>query len=51
MIRDMMKYHTRQFNKPEVKVRQARALLNFLAEAVPSASRTHTGCICRTSSM
>lgn len=36
MIRDMMIYHTRQFARPEVKVRQARALLNFLAEAVPS---------------
>jgi methyltransferase-like protein/SAM-dependent methyltransferase len=35
MIRDMMVYHTRQFARPEVKVRQARALLNFLAEAVP----------------
>jgi methyltransferase-like protein/SAM-dependent methyltransferase len=35
MIRDMMNYHTRQFSRPEVKTRQARALLNFLAEAVP----------------
>jgi len=36
MIRDMMSYHTRQFSRPEIKTRQARALLNFLAEAVPS---------------
>jgi len=36
MIRDMMTYHTRQFTRPEVKTRQARALLNFLAEAVPA---------------
>ncbi len=35
MIRDMMTYHTRQFARPEIKTRQARALLNFLAEAVP----------------
>jgi methyltransferase-like protein/SAM-dependent methyltransferase len=35
MIRDMMTYHTAQFARPEVKIRQARALLNFLAEAVP----------------
>ncbi|HEX4085489.1 MAG TPA: class I SAM-dependent methyltransferase [Chthoniobacteraceae bacterium] len=35
MIRDMMIYHTRNFARPEVKTRQARALLNFLAEAVP----------------
>ena len=35
MIRDMMCYHTRQFARPEIIVRQARALLNFLAESVP----------------
>jgi methyltransferase-like protein/2-polyprenyl-3-methyl-5-hydroxy-6-metoxy-1,4-benzoquinol methylase len=35
MIRDMMVYHTRTFARSEVKTRQARALLNFLAEAVP----------------
>ena len=35
MIRDMMVYHTRSFTRSEVKTRQARALLNFLSEAVP----------------
>jgi len=35
MIRDMISYHTRQFARPDVKIRQARALLNFLADAVP----------------
>jgi methyltransferase-like protein/SAM-dependent methyltransferase len=35
MIRDMMCYHTRQFARPEVRVRQARALLKFLADSVP----------------
>jgi len=36
MIRDMMCYHTRQFQRPPMKIRQARALLKFLAESVPS---------------
>jgi methyltransferase-like protein/SAM-dependent methyltransferase len=36
MIRDMMCYHTQQFARPPIKIRQARALLKFLAEAVPS---------------
>lgn len=35
MIRDMMCYHTRQFEKPAVKIRQSRALISFLAESVP----------------
>ncbi|MGA3169874.1 MAG: class I SAM-dependent methyltransferase [Chthoniobacteraceae bacterium] len=41
MIRDMMTYHTRQFKRPDVKVRQARALLNFLAESVPGESNPY----------
>jgi methyltransferase-like protein len=32
MIRDMMRYHVRQFPQPDVQIRQARALLTFLAE-------------------
>ncbi len=35
MVRDMMCYHTRQFVRPAVRVRQARALLNFMVESVP----------------
>lgn len=34
MIRDMMRYHVQQFQKPEVQIRQARALLQFLTESV-----------------
>lgn len=34
MIRDMMVYHTRQLTDPAVRVAQARALLDFLSEAV-----------------
>ena len=33
MIRDMMVYHTRQFEEPQERVDQARALLKFLAES------------------
>ena len=36
MIRDIMGYHTRNPGKPEDQVRKARALLNFLAESVPT---------------
>jgi methyltransferase-like protein len=32
MIRDMMRYHAARFSPPPDKVRQARALLDFLAE-------------------
>jgi SAM-dependent methyltransferase len=31
MIRDMMRYHSGRFNQPQERVRQARALLDFLA--------------------
>src|SRR5579884_2024888 len=34
MIRDMMLYHASHFTEPLTKVRQARALLDFLAQAV-----------------
>ena len=33
MVRGMMRYHAAHFRKPEEQVRQARALLSFLAEA------------------
>ncbi len=36
MIRDMMVYHSRQFEGPVQKVRQARALLDFLAQSTPT---------------
>ncbi len=35
-IRDMMRYHTRQFADPAVRVTQARALLDFVAKSVDS---------------
>ena len=34
MIRDMMAYHSAQFNEPGARVRQARNLLDFLAKSV-----------------
>lgn len=36
MLRDMMLYHTRQFTDVQTRIDQARALVNFLADAVPS---------------
>jgi methyltransferase-like protein len=37
-IRNMMRYHTRGFSKPQDKVNQARALLKFLQESVNTES-------------
>jgi methyltransferase-like protein len=39
MIRDMMLFHTADFADPQQKVTQARALLEFLAEAHPQESQ------------
>ena len=36
MVRDMMIFHVRQFEDPPTKVRQARALIAFLAKSVPA---------------
>ncbi len=36
-LRDMMLYHTRRFADPAEKIRQSRALLEFLLESVPTA--------------
>ncbi|MFO1413392.1 MAG: methyltransferase regulatory domain-containing protein [Burkholderiales bacterium] len=36
MIRDAMRYHAAQFAEPELQVRQARALIDFLAQNVPT---------------
>ena len=36
MIRDMMVYHSRQFQGPRQQIEQARALLDFLAQSVPA---------------
>ena len=36
MIRDMMLYHARQFTDMPLQVQQARALLDFLGEYVPT---------------
>lgn len=35
MVREMMLYHTTQFQEPQSKVAQARALLDFLHQSVP----------------
>lgn len=35
MLRDMMRYHVRQFKEVKQKVQQARALVNFLATSTP----------------
>jgi methyltransferase-like protein/SAM-dependent methyltransferase len=36
MIREMMSYHAKNFPDPQTQVRQARALLDFLAKSVPA---------------
>jgi methyltransferase-like protein len=35
-LRDMMLFHTREISEPQAKVGQARALLSFLANSVPT---------------
>lgn len=34
MIRDMMRYHAMRFKEPQVRIAQARALLDFIAKSV-----------------
>ncbi len=34
MIRDMMQYHSARFHEPKIRIQQARALLDFLAQSV-----------------
>jgi methyltransferase-like protein len=41
MIRDMMRYHTRQFDEAQMRIDQARALLAFLADAVPAENNAY----------
>jgi len=36
MVRDLMRYHAMQFEDPGQRVRQARAILDFLARSVPT---------------
>ena len=36
MVRDMMSFHASQFQDAPTKVRQARALLDFLAQSIPA---------------
>jgi hypothetical protein len=36
IARDMMIFHAGQFDEPSTKVRQARALLDFLAQSIPA---------------
>ena len=38
MVRDMMSFHASQFQDAPTKVRQARALLDFLAQSIPANS-------------
>ena len=40
-VRDMMRYHVRQFEDPKVQVTQARALLDFLVKSVDSEKTAH----------
>lgn len=40
-IRDMMMFHLRNFPEPKVKVQQARALLAFLTESVPTENNVY----------
>ena len=40
-VRDMMRYHVRQFDDPKVQVTQARALLDFLVKSVDSEKTAH----------
>ena len=41
MIRDMMRYHTRAFTDPKMRAAQARALLDFLAQSVPTTDNAY----------
>jgi SAM-dependent methyltransferase len=36
IIRDVLLYHTRRTTKPQARIEQARALLKFMAESVPT---------------
>lgn len=42
VIRDMMLYHTQQFEDPGIRVTQAKALLEFLADAVKGQKTLHS---------
>jgi methyltransferase-like protein/cyclopropane fatty-acyl-phospholipid synthase-like methyltransferase len=41
MIRDMMRYHADQFEQSQVRVQQARALIDFLAQSVPTENNAY----------
>ncbi|MBW3539138.1 MAG: class I SAM-dependent methyltransferase [Planctomycetes bacterium] len=41
MVRRMMLYHARQFEDPQMQVKQSRALLDFLIEAGPVGDETY----------
>jgi methyltransferase-like protein/2-polyprenyl-3-methyl-5-hydroxy-6-metoxy-1,4-benzoquinol methylase len=41
MIRDMMMYHTRHLSIPQARAAQARALLDFLAQSVPTENNAY----------
>lgn len=41
MIRDMMLYHTKQFTDPQQRATQARALLDFLSNSVPTENHAY----------
>ncbi len=43
MVREMMLYHTRETEDPMERAAQARALLDFLAEAVPAENSAYGG--------
>ena len=41
MVRDMLLYHARQFGEAPLQVQQARALLDFMAQNVPTENNPH----------
>ncbi|MCA9174968.1 MAG: class I SAM-dependent methyltransferase [Planctomycetales bacterium] len=47
MVRQMMCYHARQFDSPQKKVEQARALLDFLIGAGPAGDPTYHSLLTR----
>jgi methyltransferase-like protein/cyclopropane fatty-acyl-phospholipid synthase-like methyltransferase len=41
VVRDLLSYHVRRFAEPQVRVQQARAFLDFLANSVPDQESTY----------
>ena len=41
IIRDALRYHTKPFSDPATRIRQAKAILDFLSESIPTAERAY----------